>query len=174
MLASGHRIVSAVRHARVAGDADVQELARLINAAYVVEGFFLAGERTSPDQVRARLQHSASCFLVVDDPQAPERLAACVWVEVREDRGYFGMLAVEPAWQGRGLARLLITAVENHCRSAGCRFLDISVVNLRSELPAFYRQFGFAPYGTAPFHDPVKLTRPAHLVLMTKPLVDLW
>jgi len=166
--------MSAVLHARIAGDADVPELTRLINAAYLVERFFLVGDRTSPEQVRARLQHPASCFLVIDDPAAPERLAACVWAEVREGRGYFGMLAVEPAWQGRGLARLLITAVENHCRAAGGRFLDISVVNLRSELPAFYRQFGFAPYGTAPFHDPAKLTRPAHLVLMTKPLVDLW
>jgi len=166
--------VSAVLRTRLAGDADIQELTRLINAAYVVEGFFLAGDRTSPDQVRARLRNPASCFVVNEDPQAPERLAACVWVEVRDDRGYFGMLAVDPAWQGRGLARLLIANVEEHCRAAGCRFLDISVVNLRSELPAFYRQFGFAPYGTAPFHDPVKLTRPAHLVLMTKPLVDLW
>jgi len=166
--------MNAVLHTRMAGDADVQELTRLINAAYVVEDFFLAGDRTTPEQVRARLHHSASCFLVVDDPQKPERLAACVWTEVRERRGYFGMLAVQPALQGRGLARLLITAVEDHCRAAGCRFLDISVVNLRSELPAFYRQFGFAPYGTAPFHDPVKLTRPAHLVLMTKPLVDVW
>jgi hypothetical protein len=67
-----------------------------------------------------------------------------------------------------------VAAAEDHCRRAGCRFLDISVVNLRTELPDFYRQFGFAPYGVAPFHDPEKLTRPAHLVLMTKPLIDLW
>ena len=84
------------------------------------------------------------------------------------------MLAVDPDHQGRGLGRALVLAVESRCRNAGCRFLDISVVNLRTELPAFYRQFGFAPYGTAPFHDPETLTRPAHLVLMTKPLVDLW
>jgi ribosomal protein S18 acetylase RimI-like enzyme len=84
------------------------------------------------------------------------------------------MLAVDPDQQGRGLGRLLVTAAEEYCREAGCRFLDISVVNLRTELPGFYRQFGFTPYGTAPFQDPGKLTRSAHLVLMTKPLVDLW
>jgi len=146
----------------------------VINTAYVVEQFFLDGDRTSAAQVRDRMARPSSCFLAVDDTQPSGRLSACVWVEVRGDRGYFGMLAVDPARQGLGLGRLLIAAVEHHCRAAGCRFIDLSVVNLRSELPAFYRQFGFAPYGTAPFHDPVTLTRPAYLVLMTKPLVDLW
>jgi GNAT superfamily N-acetyltransferase len=159
---------------RIAEEADIPELVRVINRAYVVEQFFVAGDRTNPGQVRERMTRTGSWFLAIDDPQVRGRLTACVWVEVRADRGYFGMLAVDPDHQGRGLARTLITAVEDHCRAAGCRFLDISVVNLRSELPAFYRQFGFAPFGTAPLHDHVTLTSPAHLVLMTKPLADLW
>jgi len=163
-----------VIQARIASTADMPELVRVINTAYVVEQFFVDGDRTSLAQVRERMTRPSSWFLAVDDSQTPGRLAACVWVEVRGERGYFGMLAVDPAWQGHGLGRLLIAAVESQCRDAGCQFLDISVVNLRSELPAFYRQFGFEPYGTAPFHDPVTLSRPAHLVLMTKPLIDLW
>jgi N-acetylglutamate synthase-like GNAT family acetyltransferase len=166
--------VEQVVHTRVADDADVSELVRLINRAYVVEEFFVAGDRTSVSQVRERMTRSSSCFLVADDPMIDGRLAACVWVERRGDRGYFGMLAVDPDQQGRGLGRSLVAAAEEHCRAAGCRFLDISVVNLRTELPDFYRQLGFGPYGTAPFHEPAKLTRSAHLVLMTKPLVDLW
>ena len=166
--------MSSVVGTRVAVEADIPEVVRLINRAYVVEEFFVAGDRTNPSQVRERMSRPGACFLAAQDPEVPERLAGCVWVEVRGDRGYFGMLGVDPDRQGRGVARLLIAAVEDHCRAAGCRFLDISVVNLRTELPAFYRQFGFAPYGTAPFHDPDKLTRPAHLVLMTKPLVDLF
>jgi len=166
--------VEHVVRTRVAGEADVTDLVRLINRAYLVEEFFVAGERTSVSQVHDRMTRSSSGFLVVDDPAINGRLAACVWVEWRGDRGYFGMLAVDPDQQGRGLGRSLVSAAEQQCREAGCRFLDISVVNLRTELPDFYRQFGFAPYGTAPFHDPGKLTRPAHLILMTKPLVDLW
>jgi len=166
--------VSSVVATRVAVDADVPELVRLVNRAYVVEEFFVAGDRTNGAQVRERMNRRSAAFLAVEDQGSPPRLAGCVWVEVRGDRGYFGMLAVDPDRQRRGLGRLLIEAAEEHCRSAGCRFLDISVVNLRTELPALYRQFGFAPYGTAPFHDSEKLTRPAHLVLMTKPLVELW
>ena len=167
-------VENGVLQTRIAGEADIPELVRIINRAYEVEQFFVDGDRTNPAQVRDRMTRTAAWFLAVDDPQVRGRLAACVWVEVQADRGYFGMLAVDPDHQGRGLARFLIAAVEDHCRAAGCRFLDISVVNLRSELPAFYRQFGFAPYGTAPFHDRAKLTRPAYLVLMTKPLVDPW
>ena len=64
----------------------------------------------------------------------------------------------------------MIHAVEDRCRQAGCAFLDIEVVHLREELPPFYHQFGFVPTGEAPFTDPEKLRRPAHLVVMTKPL----
>jgi N-acetylglutamate synthase-like GNAT family acetyltransferase len=166
--------VEQVVHTRVATADDVPGLVRLINRAYVIEEFFVSGDRTSVAQVQERMSRSASCFLVAEDPMGRNGLSACVWVEWRGDRGYFGMLAVDPDQQGRGLGRLLVAAVEQHCRALGCRFLDISVVNLRTELPEFYRQFGFAPYGTAPFHEPEKLTRPAHLVLMTKPLVDIW
>lgn len=160
-------------HTRTATVADVAELVRVINRAYRVEEFFARGDRTSPDRIADRLARPASLFLVVDDP-AGGGIAACVWIEVRGERGYFGMLAVDPAYQGRGLGRLLVQAAEDHCRAAGCHFLDISVVNLRRELPAFYRQFGFAPYGTSPFHEPKQLTRDAHLVAMTKPLVELF
>ena len=38
--------------------------------------------------------------------------------------------------------------------------------------PTFYARFGFQPSGTAPFPDPGKLRREAHLVLMSKPLRD--
>ena len=65
----------------------------------------------------------------------------------------------------------MIEAVEDHCRGAGCDWLDIEVVNLRSELPPFYAKFGFEANGTAEFTDIQKLKRDAHLELMTKPLM---
>ena len=48
--------------------------------------------------------------------------------------------------------------------------MDLEVVNLREELPPFYQRFGFEVSGTAPFPDPHKLRRDAHLVVMSKPL----
>jgi ribosomal protein S18 acetylase RimI-like enzyme len=92
-----------------------------------------------------------------------------VWLEVNDKRGHFAMLSVDPAIQGRGYGRALIAAIEKHCRDAGCEAVDIEVVNLREELPAFYEALGFVTTETAPFPDNGKLTREAHLVLMTKP-----
>jgi GNAT superfamily N-acetyltransferase len=159
---------------RLAGQADVPALVRVINRAYAIERFFVEGDRTNEAQVAERLAKPRAVFLVVDDGAAPGELAGAVHVEVRGDRGYFAMLSVDPRRQGSGLGRLLVSASEEHCRAAGCTFLDIEVVNLRAELPAFYAKFGFAACATAPFRSPERLSRHAYLVMMTKPLVPLW
>jgi hypothetical protein len=61
--------------------------------------------------------------------------------------------------------------VEDRCREACARFLDLTVVNLRKELFPLYRKLGFAPTGVIPFPMPSKLILPCHLVQMTKALV---
>jgi GNAT superfamily N-acetyltransferase len=111
-----------------------------------------------------------SAFLVVDDPDVTGRLRGSVYVETRGDRGYFAMLAVDPAHQGTGLGRRLLGAVEDHCRAAGCRHLDLDMINLREELPAFYARFGFVQVGTLEMGDGHKLLRECYRIRMSKPL----
>jgi GNAT superfamily N-acetyltransferase len=160
---------------------DVPALVRVINAAYVVEAWFVDGPRTSAGELRAMLARPGAAFLVVDDEESgagpdapPGALAAAVYLEARGERAYLGMLSVDPRRQGRGYGRLLVEAAQAWARAAECRFVDISVVNLRRELAPFYAALGFAPYGTAPFPQPARLLRDAHLVLMTKPLAPLF
>ena len=149
---------------------DIPALVSLINSAYRVEDFFVNGDRTSAEDVGARIEAPNASFLVVDG--AAGELAGAVYVDVKGSRGHFALLSVDPFLQRKGLGRSLIVAAEEHCRSAGCRSLDLEVVNLRSELPAYYAALGFEAVGTAPFPDPSKLSRDAHLVLMTKRLVS--
>ena len=156
--------------ARRAQPDDMSEIVRVTNLAYIVESFFIDGERTHEAEVRALMAQPQSAFLVIDDPAVDGRLLASVYVETRDDRGYFAMLAVDPVHQRTGLARRLLQAVEEHCRARGCRHLDFDMINLRTELPAFYARFGFEQIGTAEMGDRHKLLRECYRIKMSKPL----
>ena len=150
---------------RTATVTDVPVLVSLVNAAFAVERAFVDRDRTDVDDIAAFLEKGA--FLIADgDDGAAD---ACIYVATRGERGYIGMLAVRPALQGRGLGHRMMSAAEQYCRAAGCRAIDIKIVNLRLELPGFYRSLGYVDAGTSSFEDP-KLTRPAHFMLMTKQL----
>jgi len=97
-------------------------------------------------------------------------LAGCVYTELRGERGYFGLLAVEPPRQGSGIGASLIAAAEERCRSAGCCFMDLTFVNVRQELPGYYQRFGYVENGTLPFPADQIAEIPVHLVRMSKPL----
>jgi GNAT superfamily N-acetyltransferase len=147
---------------RQAKTAEAPEVMRVINAAFKpAESFFVDGDRIDLDQVRDHYDKGA--FLVTDD------LSGVVWVELRGVRAYFGLLSVDPARQGGGVGKKLIAAAEEYARGHGCSYMDIRVVNLRVELPPFYRALGYNENGTEEFHgEPVKM--PCHFVVMSKAL----
>ena len=63
-----------------------------------------------------------------------------------------------------------MSAAEQHCRELGSRFMDIYIVNLRTELMPFYQRRGYVETGTLPFPPEVKTTQPCHFITMTKAL----
>jgi GNAT superfamily N-acetyltransferase len=150
---------------RLAQGADDVALAGLINAAFRVEQPFIEGDRTNPDGVRNYMQRGK--FLLAEDPTG---LVGCVYIELRGDRGYVGLLGVDPLRQGTGLGRKLMDAAENYLREAGCRAADLRIVSARTPLPAFYRHLGYTETGTAPFAPDVPLKTPCHYILMSKSL----
>jgi GNAT superfamily N-acetyltransferase len=150
---------------RLATMSDVNDLVRVVNAAFVVERFFVDRDRTDAEGVRALLAKGE--FLVAEDEAG--RIVACVYTERRGDRGYFGLLSVLPEFKRQGHGRQLIDFVEARFRAAGCRQVDIRVVNLRTELPPIYRRLGYVELGTESFEDP-RASRPCHFILMSKPL----
>lgn len=72
------------------------------------------------------------------------RPVACLFCEARDDVFYLGKLAVDPEFQGRGLARRLMARAEELAGQAGFDTLELQV---RIELEgnqAFFAAHGFA------------------------------
>jgi GNAT superfamily N-acetyltransferase len=151
---------------RTAGTADVEQITAVINAAFkIAEDFFVDGNRITIDEVQQKLTTGA--FLLEESGNG---IDGCVYVEPRGERAYLGLLSVDPSRQQKGLGSRLMAAAEDYCRRQGARFMDIYIVNLRTELPAFYGHRGYVENGTTPFPADVPTKQPCHFINMTKPL----
>lgn len=150
---------------RFAEPADAPAIAAIVNAAFRPERFFIDADRTNPEKVGDLLAKGK--FILLLDAGV---VVGCVYVELRGERGYFGLLAVAPKRQGSGIGGRLIAAAEDYCRGAGCRYMDLTIVNVRQELPGYYQRFGYDENGTLPFPPDQFAKIPIHLVRMSKPL----
>ncbi|SRR6266436_2245189 len=151
---------------RPASDADVPALVQLINAAFVVEQVVFDGNRVDDLGVRAYM--SGGTFLVAEDSGT---LAGCVYIETRDNRSYLGLLSVQPARQGAGLGRELVTAGESLARESGSRVMDLRVISARGEqLLPFYQRLGYKVVRTEPFPANLVAKVASHYILMSKPL----
>ncbi len=150
---------------RLATPADAAAIAEIVNLAYRVEDFFKIGDRTDAAEISELLGHET--FIVAEDG---DTLVGCIEVNVEGDVGYFGMLSAHPARQGEGIGRTLIGAAERHCLDAGCRTMELVLVNLRTELPPYYERFGYRISGTRPFSMPERSRMECHFIVMSKDL----
>jgi GNAT superfamily N-acetyltransferase len=150
---------------RLATPHDVPAITALVNKAFLVERFLFDGDRTSVAEIKALLKLGS--FLLAERDGG---LAAGVYVEIRGNRGYIGMLSVDPDLQGSGLGRSVMAQAEDHCRKAGCFDVDLSLIDRRAELKPFYRKLGYVEVGTAPYPEPDKAREPCSFILMSKRL----
>lgn len=151
---------------RIATAADAAKITSVINSAFrVAEGFFIDGRRISEAEVKQHLAKGA--FLLTE---SGDKLMGCVYVELRGERSYLGLLSVDPASQQSGLGSFLMNAAENYCRERGSRMMEIYIVNLRTELPPFYQRRGYVETGTTPFPEDIETKMPCHFINMSKTL----
>jgi GNAT superfamily N-acetyltransferase len=150
---------------RIAQPDQAEEITALVNRAFLVEKFFIDEDRVNLDKVRRCFEHGR--FLVAEDEAG---LAGCVYFKPEGERAYFGMLSVDPSRQGSGLGKQIVGAMEEYCRETGLRFLDLHVVNIRTELPPFYRKLGYVETGTEPFPSDTETRVPCYLIVMSKSL----
>jgi predicted N-acetyltransferase YhbS len=86
---------------RVATAADAARITAIINAAFqIAEQFFIESNRITQAEVEELLVKGA--FLLSG---AENEVNGCVYVELRGERAYLGLLSVDPAVQQAGVAR---------------------------------------------------------------------
>ena len=159
-----------------ASPADAPALKALLEAAYRGdsaragwnhEADILDDERIAPGELERLLSDPAITMLTARDGDA---IIGCVAVtHKRPALGYLGMLCVLPTLQSGGLGRALLDAAEDHARAAGITAMEMTVIDSRASLIAWYVRRGYVLTGeTRPF--PVLRDPPITFVVLEKPL----
>jgi GNAT superfamily N-acetyltransferase len=162
---------------RLSEAADAGPITALINTAFrKAESFLVDRDRIDLASVQQFL--ATGKFLVAEDEWAqnfaPRPILGCVYLERRGENGeraYLGLLSVDPDRQREGMGAKLMAAAEEYCAQAGCQFMDLQIINVREELPRFYRRLGYVENGTAPLPPHIQPKQPCHFVKMSKPLI---
>lgn len=162
---------------RPATPADLPALHPVIERAYrgdsarlgwTHEADLLSDTRTDPATLHAILADPAQVLLALFEGKTP---LGCVNVA---DRGggiaYLGLLCIEPTRQGEQLGRQLMAAAEDHARKIFCcRTIEMTVIEQRRELIAYYERRGWRATGERrPF--PIPLDPPYFMTVLAKPL----
>ncbi|WP_457319436.1 GNAT family N-acetyltransferase [Stenotrophomonas sp. P5_B8] len=154
---------------RSATAADIPALIALVTSAYrgdasragwTTEADLLDGARIDAESLQADLARPRSTILLAE---RDGQLLACAHVADDRGKGYFGMFSVDPAQQGGGIGKVMIDAAEAHAaREWGVPVMQMTVIDVREELIAFYERRGYVrtgikkpfPYGDARFGTP--------------------
>lgn len=141
--------------------ADAPALKDLLEAAYrgdsAREGWnheadILDDERIGIGELDALLADPAVTILTARNGS---EMIGCVAVTRKgAGLGYLGMLCVSPTRQSGGLGRRLLDAAEDHGRAIGIAAMEMTVIDSRESLIAWYVRRGYAFTGeTRPFHE---------------------
>jgi ribosomal protein S18 acetylase RimI-like enzyme len=155
----------------LAEEKDLPAIAALMNAAFrgpttqrawTVEGDYITGERTSVSLLAEELAAGTRTLLLKNETGV---LSGCVSLRpLSPRRWYLGALTVDPSLQNAGLGRRLLLAAEEYAYREGAREIEMTVVNLRDALIAWYERRGYQktgqhepfPYGDPRFGIPLR------------------
>ena len=94
--------------------------------------------RETPESVSAKLATGGGFVALVGDT-----MSGCVLYEPKTDYLYLGRLAVLPEYRGQGIARLLVTSVENHAQALNLPRIQLGVRVALTDNQEFFAGLGY-------------------------------
>jgi ribosomal protein S18 acetylase RimI-like enzyme len=139
----------------IASAADVPALVALVNSAYrgessrrgwTTEEHLVGGQRTDAAVIAREIGTPGHVILVLREDAA---VCGCVLLEDKADRTcYLGLLTVRPDLQAAGIGRRLLAAAEAWAADHfGSLYAEMTVIELRAELIAWYERRGYRATG---------------------------
>lgn len=111
-------------------------------AIWQASGLTVKYSDTLPE-LRKLVDRNPGLFLVAEEDG---EIAGTVMGAWDGRRAWVYHLAVRPAVQRRGTARLLMDEVERRLRSVGATKLNLMLESTNAGVSAFYRKLGYGPY----------------------------
>jgi ribosomal protein S18 acetylase RimI-like enzyme len=137
---------------------DAQALDALVNSAYrgdssrqgwTTEADLLEGTRTDAAAIVDIIKSPGHTILKYVENN---NILGCVETHKDGSKLYLGMLTVRPHLQGKGIGKLMLTAVEAEAKKQGCKSIYMTVISVRKELIDWYVRHGYRHTGeTKPF-----------------------
>ncbi|RYY32256.1 MAG: GNAT family N-acetyltransferase [Sphingomonadales bacterium] len=163
---------------RPATPADLPALHAVIERAYrgdsarlgwTHEADLLSDTRTDLGSLQTIVADAGQVLLTLFEDGKP--LGCVNVVDCKDGLAYLGLLCIEPTRQGEQLGRQLMAAAEAHARETfGARTIEMTVIEQRGELIAYYERRGWRKTGERrPF--PIPLDPPYFMSVLAKPLV---
>lgn len=141
--------------------ADASELTKLVNSGYrgesskkgwTTEAHLLDGIRI--DEMAMIKYFQDPYITILKYVNHENKIIGCVYLEVKDERLYLGMLTVAPLLQANGIGRQLLHQAEIVATELNCKFIYMTVIKSRRELIAWYERRGYTATGEIlPFHD---------------------
>ena len=136
---------------RLARTKDIQHIVELINTAYrsnqgwTHEHDIVSGDRINMAQLSELLARPDFELYVLEKH---DQVIGCIGLTILEDSIEIGSFAIDPTQQNSGYGRTLLEFAEQYTKyRTSFKKLRMSVLNVRTELIAYYERRGYSQTG---------------------------
>lgn len=147
---------------------DMEPLVKLVNSAYrgevsrkgwTTEADIIDGNvRIDGASIKEMLSLPGAIILTY---QEDDILLGCIYLKSAGNGLYLGMFSVSPEAQGMGIGKKLLKAAEDHAAKNKYQHIEMTVIDIRYELIAWYEKYGYTITGeTQPFPDDGRFGNP--------------